>query len=181
MNERVYNNEIERLRSEERRERLQPGKVADLVTKNISSGSIIEIGTGSGLFAEEFSKRNFKVTGIDSNPEMIKAAGKYVPEAEFRIASAENLPFSDKSFDAAFMGLVLHETDDYLKALQEMKRVSLRDIFILEWKYAAEEFGPPLEHRLKREFIEELAVKAGFIRTEVTELQNLDLYRLEIG
>jgi len=178
MSERVYNQEIERLRSIERRERLESEKVADLVTENSAIRSLIDIGTGSGLFAEEFSKKNIRVTGIDSNPEMIEAARNFVPGCDFHTASAESLPFDDNIFDTAFFGLAFHEVDDYQRSLQEAKRVSSVSVCILEWKYRIEDFGPPLEHRLKKEFIEDLALRAGFRKTEVTELKNLVLYKL---
>jgi ubiquinone/menaquinone biosynthesis C-methylase UbiE len=178
MNERVYNNEIDRLRSPQRSQRLEVTRVADFISKDNSIKSILDIGTGSGLFAEEFIKLNLKVTGIDSNPQMIEAAKDHVPETEFQIASAENLPFEDKSFDAAFLGVVFHEVDDYLKTLQEARRVSTSAVYILEWEYINEEFGPPLEHRLSQEFIEQLAREAGFRKTEIHRLKNLVLYKM---
>lgn len=178
MNERVYSQEIERLRSMERRERLESEKVAELVTQNSSIKSLIDIGTGSGLFAEEFSKKNILVTGIDSNPEMIEAASGLVSGCNFQTASAELLPFKDNEFDTAFFGLAFHEVDDCLKSLQEAKRVSAQSVFILEWKYRIEDFGPPLEHRLKKEFIEDLALRTGFRKTEIFQLKNLVLYKL---
>jgi ubiquinone/menaquinone biosynthesis C-methylase UbiE len=178
MNERVYSREIEQLRSPERREKLEAEKIADLIA-NESINSLIDIGTGSGLFAEEFSKRNIKVIGIDSNSDMIEAAKSLVPGVEFHVASAEALPFDDKTFDTAFMGVVFHEVDDYMKTLQEARRVSVKAVYILEWKYINEDFGPPLEHRLSREFIEQQAVNAGFTKVEVNELKNLVLYKLK--
>ncbi|HEX2868144.1 MAG TPA: class I SAM-dependent methyltransferase [Ignavibacteriales bacterium] len=178
MNERVFNQNIEKLRSEERRERLEVKRVVDLSLDHEPVSFVLDIGTGSGLFAEEFANRGFRVFGVDPNPEMIEAAKQFVPEARFYNAQAENLPFNDSSFDVVFFGLVLHEVDDYLKALKEASRVTRKEAAILEWEYAAQEFGPPLEHRLKKEFIEELALKAGFKNVEVHKLKNLVLYKL---
>lgn len=121
MNERTYNNPIDRLRSPERVERNEVKRVVDLCLENADVKSMLDIGTGSGLFAEEFFKRNIKAAGIDINPEMLKAATEYLPECEFKLAPAEEIPYEDKSFDLVFMGLIFHEADDFKKAMSEAK------------------------------------------------------------
>lgn len=178
MNERVYNSGIERLRSPERTERLEVERVIDLCLSTSKIDSVLDIGTGSGLFAEAFYKRNIVVTGIDSNHEMLEAAKDYLPNCQFKLASAESLPFQENSFDMVFMGLVLHEVDDYDKVLKEIERVAVKQAAILEWNYEIQEFGPPLEHRLKPEFIEQLSKDAGFTSFSVVPLTNLSLYLL---
>ena len=178
INERVYNRGIDRLRSPERVERLEVERVVDLCTdKKIKS--VLDIGTGSALFAEAFSNRGLKATGIDRNPEMVEAARKYVPEGHFEEALVENIPFPDNSFDITFFGVVFHEVDDYSQALKEAYRVTVRGTYILEWNYKQEEYGPPLEHRLKSEFIKELALRTGYSSCNEIKLKNLILYKLE--
>ena len=179
MNERVYNSGVERLRSPERTERLEVERVVDLCLSGSKIGSLLDIGTGSGLFAEEFYKRDIEVTGIDANQEMLDAAKDYLPKCQFKLAPAESLPFEDKSFDMVFMGLVLHEVDDFAKVLKEIARVAVKKAAILEWNYEVQEFGPPLEHRLKPEFIEQLSKDAGFTSFSIVPLTNLSLYLLE--
>lgn len=176
-NERVYNRGVDMLRSPDRTARLEVERVADLcLDKNIKS--VLDIGTGSALFAEAFYKHGVTVTGIDTNPEMVKAAGQFVPDGRFQLAPAENIPFADNSFDLTFLGVVFHEVDDYLKALSEAYRVSVKGTAILEWYYRIENFGPPLEHRLKSDFIKELATKTGYKNFEEIKLENLVLYKL---
>ena len=41
-----------------------------------------------------------------------------------------------------------------------------------------EEHGPPLDHRLKPEMVEELAKRAGLGRVEHLKLTDMDLYRM---
>ncbi len=176
MNERVYNNGIDRLRSQERIERLEVDRVVNLCLDHNQIKSVLDVGTGSGLFAEAFTKHNVKAAGVDVNPEMIDTAKRFLPEAEFKISKAENLPFDDNSFDLVFMGVLLHEVDDYAKALEEAKRVAVKQVSALEWKYTTEEFGPPLEHRLSEKFLKQLSEKVGFSKMEVVPLKNLVLY-----
>ncbi len=180
MNERVYSSGVDKLRSAERIERLEVERVVDLCLKENGINSVLDIGTGSGVFAEGFFKRNLLVSGIDPNPEMIEAAKSYLPDCSFELASAELLPFDDKSFDMAFMGLVLHEVDDYKKVIDEAKRVVVKQIAILEWNYIVQQIGPPLEHRLKPEFIEQLSIGAGINSFDIQPLTNLSLYLLKI-
>lgn len=176
-NERVYNRGVDMLRSPDRTARLEVERVVDLcLSDNIKS--VLDIGTGSALFAETFYKQGIKVSGIDTNPEMIKAAEQFVPEGQFKLAPAENLPFPENSFDLTFFGVVFHEVDDYLKALSEAYRVSVKSTAILEWFYRIEDFGPLLEHRLKSEFMKEIAIKTGYRNFEEIKLNNLVLYKL---
>ncbi len=179
MNERTYSSGVERLRSKERTERMQVEKVADLCTQEFEIKSLLDIGTGSGLFAEEFDKRNISVTGVDLNPEMIEAARKYLPLSKFEVAPAESLPFPEKSFDLVFMGLVFHEVDDYKKVLEEAKRVAVKAVAVYDWNYEMQNFGPPIEHRVKSDFIEQLALQAGFTGFKSFKLTYFTLYILK--
>jgi len=176
MNDRVYNNGIDRLRSPERIGRLEVERVVNLCLDYNEINSVLDVGTGSGLFAEEFYKRNKKVAGVDLNPEMLTAAKNYLPDAELKEAVAENLPFDDNSFDLVFMGVLLHEVNNFIKALQEAKRVAVKRVSVLEWKYAVEDFGPPIEHRLGEDYLKRLSDKVGFSKMETVPLKNLVLY-----
>ncbi len=156
-------------------------RVTELALEGAGVQSVLDIGTGTGVFAEAFSQRGKLVTGVDVNPEMLAAASHYVPEGIFQPAAAENLPFPDDSFDLVFMGLVLHETDDLLQALHEAYRVTRRRLAVLEWPYAEQDFGPGLEERLPPNQIMQLAGQAGFITRETNRLEQLVLYRFEKG
>lgn len=174
-------NNIERLRSPERVARLEVDRVAALALEEAEIQTVLDIGTGTGLFAEAFSQRGKQVTGVDVNPEMLAVANHYVPDGIFQPAPAEALPFPDASFDLAFMGLVLHETDDLLKALQEAYRVTRLRLAVLEWPYAEQEFGPGLEERLQPNQVMQLAEQAGFMIRDTYRLEQLVLYRLDKG
>ena len=180
-NERRYNRKMERLRLPERIERMELDRVIDLCLNGGDISAVLDVGTGSGLFAEAFGKQGLTVAGIDVNPEMIKAAKKYVPDGDFRLAPMEQIPFPDKAFDLVFMGHVLHEADDYDQALGEAKRCARKRVCALEWPYREEEMGPPLDHRLKSEDVLKMAEKAGFSKVEAIQLKHMILYRFEIG
>jgi SAM-dependent methyltransferase len=166
------------LRSPERLALLEIEHVIDLCLAAFPAKSVLDVGTGTGLFAESLLARGLRVSGIDANPAMIEAARSLVPQARFRHASAEAVPYDDGAFDLAFMGLVLHETDDRLQALREVRRVARLGTAVLEWPYRQTEYGPPLADRLKPEELAALAQDAGFSRVETLSLSHLILYLL---
>jgi len=169
------------LRSAERIALLEVDRVVALSMEGLATvGSVLDVGTGTGVFAESFSKLVPAVTGIDTNPELLGIARDFVPGAQFQEAPAEKIPLADHSFDLVFLGHVLHETDSPLKALKEARRVAGSRVVILEWPYLEEEQGPPLEHRLRPEVIEDLAGKANFRLVECIKLAHMDLYRLTL-
>lgn len=180
INERVYNQKINKLRSPDRVKLIEVERVVESTLENIKTESVLDVGTGSGLFAEAFEKNGLKVAGIDISEEMIQAVKDFVEKGEFLTAPAEKIPYPDKSFDLVFLGHVLHEADDQLRALQEAERVAKQRIAILEWPYIKEESGPPLEHRISPEKITKLANKVGLKNIETFQLKHMVLIRIDI-
>jgi ubiquinone/menaquinone biosynthesis C-methylase UbiE len=180
MHERRFNGEVERLRAPQRVALLEIERVVDLCLEGIYVNSVLDVCTGSGIFAEAFSNRGKSVTGIDPNPIMLKTAKEFVPVGTFLQGTVEEIPSTDKSFDLVFLGHVLHESDDLIKALSEFKRVAKRQIAILEWPYKQEESGPPLEHRLKTEEILAAAKQIGFSSIDTIQLQYMVLFRFSV-
>jgi ubiquinone/menaquinone biosynthesis C-methylase UbiE len=180
MHEKRFDGGIEKLRAPERVERLEVERVVDLCLEATNLKSVLDVGVGSGLFSEAFAKRGLEIAGVDVNPEMIAAARQCVPAGDFREATAEALPYPDGSFDLLFFGLLLHESDEPLKVLQEARRVSRKRVCILEWPFLDQEFGPPLAHRLNPTEIADLARQAGFPHPKNIPLTHLALYRLAV-
>ncbi|MFZ0454670.1 MAG: methyltransferase domain-containing protein [Ignavibacteriaceae bacterium] len=180
VNERVYNQKISKLRSSERVKLIEVERVVRLSLEKIDSANVLDVGTGSGLFAEAFEKYGLKVAGIDISEEMIQAVKEFVEKGEFLTAPVEKIPYPDNSFDLVFLGHVLHEADDQQKALQEAVRVAKQRVAILEWPYIKEESGPPLEHRISPEKISELAQKIVIKNIETLKLDHMVLIRIDV-
>ena len=180
MHEKRFEGNIDRLRFPERVERLEVRRVVDLCLENGHFKDVLDVGTGTGLFAEAFAQNGLKVSGVDVNPEMLPAAQGFVPEGDFRLSTAESLPFPDGSFDLVFLGLVLHESDDTLRTLQETLRVARQRVCILEWPYHDQPFGPPLADRLDPQRLTSLFHKTGFRKCTITDLTNTAFYCLEV-
>lgn len=179
MHERRFHGDVGALRSPERLARLEIDRVIEITTCGGMIRSVLDVGTGSGVFAEAFARFGLKVEGVDANPVMLAEARALAPSVLFHEGTVEALPFGDATFDLVFMGMLLHETDDSLLALREAARVARRRVVILEWPKEAQEFGPPLEERLSSNQIGDLAAKAGLKRVEEFRLVSLVLYRME--
>jgi ubiquinone/menaquinone biosynthesis C-methylase UbiE len=178
MYERRFQGEADRLRAQERIALLEVDRVADSCLSGLAIGNVLDVGTGTGVFAEAFATRGLAVTGIDSNARLLSIARRHVPAATFQLATAEALPFAERSFDLVFLGHVLHEVDDRRLALCEARRVCRHRVSILEWPYRAEELGPPLQHRLRPEDIEQLARETGYSSVARVQLAHMVLHQL---
>ncbi len=178
--DRRFSGSAEMLRSAERTALLEVPRILSLSLQEVHAGTLLDVGTGTGLFAEAFLSAGLVVTGMDANTELLEMARARVPGASFVHGIAERLPFGDAAFDLVFLGLVLHETDDPAIALAEALRTAGKRVVVVEWPYREEEHGPPLAHRLTSQRIEELARSSGFRAVERIELAHVDLYRMDL-
>ncbi len=84
---------------------------------------LLDIGCGSGYAARMASARDASVTGIDITPELIEIARERVPSGDFIIGGMDDLPFEDRSFDAAVGFNAFQFADDPTHAVREAARV----------------------------------------------------------
>jgi len=104
------------------------GKKVDKIEQNIISSLIkeipknemLELGCGTGHWSEYFSKKGFKLTGIDISDAMLNIAKRKNINAKFKIANSQNLPFNDESFQIissiTMLGFVNNQ-DDVIKEI----------------------------------------------------------------
>lgn len=84
---------------------------------------LLEIGCGGGLLLREALAAGACATGLDHSESMVDLAREVAPEADIVLATAENLPFADETFDAVAMSIVFFFLDDPVLALRECRRV----------------------------------------------------------
>ncbi len=178
MENKQFNGSADRLRSPERLTLMEIARVVALSTENCTVQSVLDVGTGTAVFAEAFARLGLDVSGVDSNPELLEIARSFLPFSDFQAACADELPYPDKKFDLVFLGHVLHETPDQLSVLKEALRVACKRVAILEWPYCEELQGPPLRHRISPAMVCSLAQQAGFTTNEHISLEHMDFYRL---
>jgi SAM-dependent methyltransferase len=86
---------------------------------------VIDVGCGPGALTRELADRlgPTNVSAIDPSESFVAAVRERLPTVDVRLGSAEQLPFPDKTFDAALAQLVVHFMSDPVAGLREMARV----------------------------------------------------------
>ena len=113
-------------------------------------GNMLEIGAGTGVnFA--YIPAGVRWVGVDPNPrslDHIRAAARQSGhEIDFRLGSAESLPFPDASFDSVASTLALCSVRDPALALDEIRRVLRPGGQLLFMEHVAATAGSRLRRR----------------------------------
>lgn len=108
------------------------GKIASDVIEHVESGTIIDLGSGTGYLAIEIAKMapKLKVHGIDLSKEMIRIArrhGKGIKNVHFELGNAAELPFENESIDFIVSTGSLHHWRRPAKVFDECYRVLKND------------------------------------------------------
>jgi len=100
-------------------------------------GRILDVGTGTGFLALLLSELGHEVVGIDISIGMLEKARSKSREVQFKLGDAENLPFTDESFDGVVCRHVLWTLPDPEKAVSEWYRVTKPDgkVVIIDGSY----------------------------------------------
>ena len=103
-------------------------KMLDLLAQdgpNDPPSCVIDVGCGTGRLLRAASVRwpQAKLFGVDPAEQMVSEANRLNPNAIFKLASAESLPFPDQTADIVLSSLSFHHWADQKKALQEIARV----------------------------------------------------------
>ncbi|MDR7240278.1 class I SAM-dependent methyltransferase [Neobacillus drentensis] len=89
---------------------------------------LLDVATGGGHTANAFASTVKKVTAMDLTPEMLKAAERFIlgnghQNVVFKLGDAENMPFSDWSFDIVTCRIAPHHFPAVDTFVKEVHRV----------------------------------------------------------
>lgn len=87
---------------------------------------LLDVGCGTGVTTESWDCQRF---GIDPAKQLISRA-RQKDKIEYKIAPAENIPYSDRYFDHVVSITAIQNFSDIKKGLEEIKRVG-KDSFVL--------------------------------------------------
>ncbi len=89
--------------------------VASQVLNKLTTGRVLDIGTGPGRLPVAIASGNkyIHVTGLDLSPDMVRiasglAAKNGLANVDFKAGSASELPFGDREFDLVISTLSFH-------------------------------------------------------------------------
>jgi SAM-dependent methyltransferase len=120
---------------EETGEELMPA--AELVVQRaaIEGGqTVLDLGTGTGNAALLAARAGANVTAVDPSPRLLEIARQRVGEGKFVVASAEDLPFDDQSFDRVLSLFAVIFAEDPGQAASEILRVTRGKALITAWE-----------------------------------------------
>lgn len=149
---------------------LPPGDV--VARLELAPGAVVaDVGAGTGYFALPIATAvapGGRVFAVDLQPEMLeRLRERLAPDAAVTLAQgdAARTTLEPASVDVAFLANVWHELDDPAAVLAEMQRIVRPGgrIAIVDWSPdAAEEPGPPREHRVANAAVAALLAKHGW-------------------
>lgn len=153
-------------------------RVLDLLS-DLRHGQLLEVGCGPGMMAGPLIERGFQYTGADLSDGMIAECRRRLggdPRADFVVASAENLPFRDQSFQVVLCLGALEYLNDPGKAVQEAARaLEPGGVFLFSmlnrsspYRLAQRLYRPgklPCKHFTER-FAKEVLANHGFLPTD---------------
>lgn len=99
------------------------------------NGTVLDIGCGTGILSRRIASMTEvdRVIGIDISPLSVgQASGKCIPDCNFSVASATQIPVKDNSIDCvvAYGDIISHIHEDYPYAVSEIARVCKQNAHI---------------------------------------------------
>ena len=102
-------------------------EVSQKLELDIPDISILDVGCGNAHLISLFQDRVASISGVDYANTMISQAKKKIPKGEFRVSSADALPFDDRVFDRTLCYSIFHyflSDKQVFDTIDELCRVS---------------------------------------------------------
>ena len=121
-------------------------RIAEAIERGLGAArTVLNVGAGTG----SYEPRDREVTAVEPSAAMI--AQRSAGSAKAIQAPAEELPFPDRSFDAAMAVMTVHHWSDLERGLSELRRVARDRVVIFTW-----DPGTAGEGWLARDYLPEL-------------------------
>ncbi len=101
--------------------------------ERVNPASVLDIATGTGDIIGQFNNKAIKLMGTDISKEMLSEAKTKFPDISFLVDDITKSDLLDKSFDVSCISYGIRNVSSIEEALIEMKRVTNKNIFILEF------------------------------------------------
>ena len=155
---------------------------------SVGGRSLLDVGGGTGNFAEALGAEGFDVALCDYSREMTRRASAKLVGSPVVVADAPHLPFRDGVFDCAISVNVLGHVEDWHSMLSEARRVvragpyvmkaSTRETLDANWVV---EYLPgirdhaPIHHYQPEGVIVAALHDAGFARVELSRIHYTEM------
>lgn len=101
-------------------------RILDLIQDYIKSGSLLDLGVGTGLFMEIAIQRGFEVSGLDVSDYAIKEVAKRLKiksNKKLVVSELQSTTFPSQSFDVVNLRHSIEHVKDPAKLLKQVFRV----------------------------------------------------------
>jgi len=99
-------------------------RTCELVREQLPAQSFLDAGCGDGRYLAALrTELPERIAGVDISERILATAREAVPDAEFRQANLEALPFGDGEFDLVLCSQVIEHVVDAPAAVRELARV----------------------------------------------------------
>jgi SAM-dependent methyltransferase len=99
--------------------------IDDLRSSGLSSGTVVDLGCGSGILARAVSEAGYQVIGVDLSADMVELAREEAPAAEITVGSAHDAEIPPAVAVTA-VGEVLNYATDVRAGLEAMATLAER-------------------------------------------------------
>lgn len=94
---------------------------------SLEGRTVLDVACGGGRWLELLASRGARIAGVDIAERAVKYCRETLPQGDFHVAAAEQLPFETQSFDVVTCMGSLEHFADKPAALREMLRVAKPD------------------------------------------------------
>ena len=101
------------------------------------SGSVLELGAGTGIATRELAKRAGSLVSTDLGPKMLGRLHERSPDVPVVVCRAEALPFADGSFDVVCGSQMWHWVDVPVAAPEVVRVLRPGGVLALWWNEVA--------------------------------------------
>jgi ubiquinone/menaquinone biosynthesis C-methylase UbiE len=161
-----------KLNSKQRQEILPPAQVL----RDIGLGAHTvwaDIGCGTGFFTIPLANEVKQVYAVDLRAEMLSDLSESLTQLQIHnvevLQSEESrFPLQDQLVDGILISLVLHEVEQPLEFFRELNRILQTGgrLVVIEWAKAPTKMGPPLEHRVSIQQLDDWALTTGLVKVK---------------
>jgi SAM-dependent methyltransferase len=139
-----------------------------------ASGSILDVGCGTGRLLTHLPAQQYQRYGIDISEGMVRQARKKDARLQCTRASATAIPYPDNTFDVVFSAAVLHhlaEPEPVQQAIVEMVRVTKAGGTAIIWDHnPLNPYWPIIMRRVPQDIGEERLIPRREIRSALDSL-----------
>ena len=143
------------------------------------NAKVADIGCGPGYYSLQLARAasQGRVHALDVDEEMVALCRQRISDAgidnvSINLCGDYDFGLEAESLDLVFLSCVVHHAEDRVRFLEAGRRAlkATGRCAMLEWEARESESGPPLERRIAREELQELAEAAGYCGFELHAL-----------